>query len=298
MTITGEAPQINTTNAQLGATIENEAVADLPVSGRTYTGLLDFKPGIVARPGATANAYNTNGGRPQEAVWMLDGLYDVNAYHGATGNTAGQGGASVQLSNFLPIDAIQEVNVIENPKAEYGWKTGAQINIGLKSGTNSIHGTAVAFGSDSALDAKNPFLAASQAKPPATIKQFGASIGGPIKKDKLFYFASYEGQRYTRRGPTCLFQEPTSAAGPRDSHQLPGCHFGHGKPAGITPNQLSLNLAGCTAAAVCNAANGLFLNSTTNLTLPGYVCQCSKQHRRLSIMELEKSIITSMITTL
>src|ERR1700722_13018844 len=70
VTITGEAPQVNTTNAQLGGTIENQAISDLPVSGRTYTGLLDFKPGIVARPGATANAYNTNGGRPQEAVWM------------------------------------------------------------------------------------------------------------------------------------------------------------------------------------------------------------------------------------
>ena len=102
VTVTGEAPQVNTTNAQLGGTIENQAVSDLPVSGRTYTGLLSYKPGLVARPGVTANAYMSDGGRPQGTVWMLDGLYDVNAYHGATGNLGGQGGASVELSNFFP----------------------------------------------------------------------------------------------------------------------------------------------------------------------------------------------------
>ncbi len=264
VTVTGEAPQINTTNAQLGGTIENQAVSDLPVSGRTYTGLLSYKPGLVARPGVTANAYMSNGGRPQGTVWMLDGLYDVNAYHGATGNLGGQGGASVELSNFLPIDAIQEVNVIENPKAEYGWKPGAQVNVGLKSGTNSIHGSAVAFGSNAALDAKNPFLTPSQPKAVADLTQFGGTVGGPIKKDKLFYFASYEGQRYTVGAPH-LFQEPTSAPGLGAATSFPDAIQGllnnH-----ITPNTLSLNLAGCTAAGVCNAASGIFLNSTNSGT--------------------------------
>jgi hypothetical protein len=263
VTVTGEPPQVNTTNAQLGGTIENEAVADLPVSGRTFTGLLSYKPGLVARPGVTANAYMANGGRPQHTVWMLDGLYDVNAYHGATGNLGGQGGASVELSNFLPIDAIQEVNVIENPKAEYGWKPGAQVNVGLKSGTNSIHGTAVGFGSSAALDAKNPFLSTSQPKAEATLVQFGAAIGGPIKKDKLFYFASYEGQRYTVGAPH-LFQEPTTAPGLGAASSFPDAIQAL-KNNGITPNTLSLNLAGCTAAGVCNAANGLFLNSTSSV---------------------------------
>ncbi|HWF38127.1 MAG TPA: TonB-dependent receptor [Candidatus Acidoferrales bacterium] len=265
VTVTGEAPQINTTNAQLGGTIENQAVSDLPVSGRTYTGLLSYKPGLVARPGVTANAYMADGGRPQGTVWMLDGLYDVNAYHGATGNLGGQGGASVELSNFLPIDAIQEVNVIENPKAEYGWKPGAQVNVGLKSGTNSIHGSAVGFGSDAALDAKNPFLSAAQPKATATLEQFGGTIGGPIKKDKLFYFASYEGQRYTVGAPH-LFQEPTSAPGLGASTSFPDAIAGLGSH-GITPNTLSLKLAGCTATGVCNAANGLFQNSGSSINV-------------------------------
>lgn len=268
VTVTGEAPQVNTTNAQLGGTIENQAVADLPVSGRTYTGLLSYKPGLVARPGVTANAYMSNGGRPQGTVWMLDGLYDVNAYHGATGNLGGQGGASVELSNFLPIDAIQEVNVIENPKAEYGWKPGAQVNVGLKSGTNDIHGSAVGFGSDAALDAKNPFLAANQPKATATLEQFGGTIGGPIKKDKLFYFASYEGQRYTVGAPH-VFQEPTTTPnlGPSGvSISFPDA-IADLKNHGITPSTLSLNLAGCTAAGVCNVANGLFQNAGNSINV-------------------------------
>jgi hypothetical protein len=264
ITVTGEAPQINTTNAQLGGTIENEAVSDLPVSGRTFTGLLSYKPGLMARPGVTANAYMSNGGRPQHTVWMLDGLYDVNAYHGATGNLGGQGGASVELSNFLPIDAIQEVNVIENPKAEYGWKPGAQVNVGLKSGTNSIHGSAVAFGSDAALDAKNPFLTPSQPKAVATLKQFGGAMGGPIKKDKLFYFGSYEGQRYTVGAPH-LFQEPTSVPGLGAATSFPDAILGL-ESHGITPNPLSLNLAGCNVTGVCNGANGVFLNSSNSGT--------------------------------
>lgn len=272
VTITGEAPQINTTNAQLGATIENEAVADLPVSGRTYTGLLSYKPGIMARPGVTANAYMSNGGRPQHTVWMLDGLYDENAYHGATGNMGGQGGASVELSNFLPIDAIQEVNVIENPKAEYGWKPGAQVNVGLKSGTNSIHGSAVAFGSDAALDAINPFInSATAPKPTSTLEEFGAAIGGPIKKDKVFYFASYEGQRYTVGAPHA-FQEPTTAPNQGVGTSFPDAiaaingyiTANPGTPVALS--QLSLNLAGCTNTGVCNAGNGIFSNSSNSST--------------------------------
>ena len=156
----------------------------------------------------------SNGGRPQHTVWMLDGLYDVNAYSGGTGNMGGQGGPSVQLSNFLPIDAVQEVNIIENPKAEYGWKPGAVVNVGLKSGTNGLHGSGIAVGNDASLNAKNPFLSSSQPKPTTILEQFGGAVGGPIKKDKIIKFASYEGQRYTIGAPRTV-TEPTTADIPR-----------------------------------------------------------------------------------
>lgn len=271
VTVTGEPPQVNTTNAQLGGTIENQAVADLPVSGRTFMGLLTYKPGVVARPGVTANAYQSNGGRAQHTVWLLDGLYDVNAYHSATGNMGGQGGPSVELSNFLPIDAIQEVNIIENPKAEYGWKPGAQVNVGLKSGTNSIHGTAIAVGNDASMDAKNPFLSAAQPKAVTIMEQFGASVGGPIRKDKLFYFGSYEGQRYTIGSPRVV-TEPTTAL--LTGNGAAGNSFpaaiadiiakGHGSLL----NSMSLAMAGCNAAGACDAANGLFGNAGTSASRP------------------------------
>ena len=82
------------------------------------------------------------------------------------------------------------------PPAEYGWKPGAIVNVGLKSGTNTLHGTAFAFGRDGAMDARNYFNAAPAAKTPRTLEQFGGSLGGAIVKDKAFFFGAYEGQRY------------------------------------------------------------------------------------------------------
>ena len=86
--------------------------------------------------------------------------------------------------------------MIENPPAEYGWKPGAIVNVGLKSGTNALHGTAFAFGRDTPLDARNFFNTDDQVKQPRNLEQFGSTVGGPIIKDKLFFFGGYEGQRY------------------------------------------------------------------------------------------------------
>jgi len=262
VTVTGEAPEINTSNATLGGTIENTIVNELPLNGRQYKNLLVFKPGVMAFPGSGNNkAFESNGTRADVNVWMFDGLYNVNTFTGQPvigGNTSGGG---PDQASILPVDAIQEVNVIENPKAEYGWKPGAQVNIGLKSGTNSIHGTAFAFGRDAALDAKNPFLLPSQPKAAVELEQFGASIGGPIKKDKLFYFGTYEGQRFLVGQPNIL-QVPTSQPGAGPSSSFPDAikDILTNHPT-VKLNPLSLNLAGCTAAGVCDASKGLFGNS-------------------------------------
>ncbi len=85
----------------------------------------------------------------------------------------------------------------QNPPAEYGWKPGAIVNVGLKSGTNSLHGTAYAFGRDTPLDARNYFNPVGQEKNPRNLEQFGGTAGGALIKDKLFFFGGYEGQRYT-----------------------------------------------------------------------------------------------------
>src|SRR6202030_260870 len=93
-------------------------------------------------------------------------------------------------------DSIQEFNVEELAPAEFGWKPGAVVNVGLKSGTNQIHGTAFAFGRDGVMDARNFFNTVPNAKLPRTLEQYGGSIGGPIIKDKVFFFGAYEGQIY------------------------------------------------------------------------------------------------------
>ena len=260
VTVTGAVPQVNTTNAQLGGTIENQEINELPINGRQYTHLLDYHPGILAKPGAGSQGFLSNGGRPEAQVWMLDGLYNVNIYNASSPIIGGAtAAAGPDQATILPIDAIQEVNVIENPKAEYGWKPGATVNIGLKSGTNSIHGTAFAFGRNDAMDARNPFLSPVQAKAPVELEQWGGSIGGPIKKDKLFYFGAFEAQNYTFGNPK-LMQIPTSTPGAGAGNSFPDAIAAIEK-LGLTPNALSLNLAGCTAAGACNAANGIFGNS-------------------------------------
>jgi hypothetical protein len=120
--------------------------------------------------------------------------------------------AAGDSGTILPIDAIDEFKSETNPKAEYGW-TGAVVNVGIKSGTNSIHGTAYAYGRDDSFDARNYFNAAPAPKTPIALEQFGASLGGPIKKDKLFYFLSYEDQRYSVASPVQHRLPITAATG-------------------------------------------------------------------------------------
>ncbi len=270
VTVTGDAPQINTTNVQLGGILQNEDLNELPINGRQYTHLLEYHPGVLAKPGAGSQGFLSNGGRPEAQVWMLDGLYNVNIYNASSPIIGGAtASAGPDQATILPVDAIQEVNVIENPKAEYGWKPGAEINIGLKSGTNTVHGTGFAFGRDAALDARNPYLTSAQGKAAVELEQYGGSIGGPIKKDKLFYFGAYEAQHYSLEVPK-IVQIPTTASsgsGLSTSNSFP-LAIADMATHSITPSQLSLNLAGCTAAGACNAANGVFGNSTSSSSDP------------------------------
>src|SRR3984885_14968343 len=179
-----EVPLLNTTSSSLGGTLSNEEISELPLNGRNYENLLQLRPGVVRYPGGGFSTTSTDGLRAEDNVYVVDGLF----------NSAGIAGDSATI---LPIDAIQEFNLIENPPAEYGWKPGAIVNVGLKSGTNALHGTAFAFGRDTPLDARNYFNTDDQPKQPRNLEQFGTTVGGPIVKDKLFFFGAYEGQRYS-----------------------------------------------------------------------------------------------------
>ncbi len=194
VTITEEVPLVNTTSATLGGTLSNKEINDLPLNGRNYENLLQLRPGVMRYPGGGFSTTSTDGLRAEDNAYFIEGLFNSEPFSGqGIINGAGIAGDSATI---LPIDAIQEFNVQENPPAEYGWKPGAVINVGLKSGTNSLHGTAFAFGRDGALDARNYFNASPAPKTSRTLEQFGGSFGGAIVKDKAFFFGAYEGQRY------------------------------------------------------------------------------------------------------
>src|SRR5579871_6696768 len=194
LTITDEVSLVNTTSATLGGTLSNEEINDLPLNGRNYENLLQLRPGVMRYPGGGFSTTSSNGLRAEDNSYFVEGLFNSEPYSGqAIVNGAGIAGDSATI---LPIDAIQEFNLQQNPPAEYGWKPGAIMNVGLKSGTNSLHGTAFAFGRDGAMDARNYFNVAPAPKTSRTLEQFGGSFGGAIIKDKAFFFGAYEGQRY------------------------------------------------------------------------------------------------------
>ncbi len=191
ITVTGEVPAIDATDTTLGGTVSNLSINALPLNGRNFERLLQVRPGVVSFVGTGTGTSSTNGRRSDQDLLRLEGIAGIADSVGSTLlNASYKGGDS---SSLVPIDAIQEFSTEQNPKAEYGFRNGSVINVGLKSGTNSLHGTAYAFGRDAAAtDSANYFTGMVT---PATLEQFGATAGGPIVKDKLFWFAGYEGLR-------------------------------------------------------------------------------------------------------
>ena len=199
ITVTEQLPVVETTNATLGGTLSNQTINDLPLNGRNYQNLLSLRPGVFAEPGGGSWTQSTNGVRPEDNVFMVNGVLNVGAFSALSIMNAPA--LAGDAASILPIDAIQEFNIEENPRAEYGWKPGAVINVGIKSGTNSLHGTGYAFGRETSFDARNFFDPPPQPKTEVALEQYGGTIGGPIKKDKIFFFGGYEGQRYTVGSP-------------------------------------------------------------------------------------------------
>ncbi len=267
ITVTESLPMVDTTNAVLGGTLSNQVINDLPLSGRDYENLLQLRPGVIRNPGGGVSAFSTNGLRPEQNVWMLEGLNNMEPF-------SAQAIVAADAATILPIDAIQEFATQENPKAEYGWKPGAVVNVGLKSGTNSVHGTAFAFGRDAAWDARNFFdspsygsckpTAAGCAQTALALEQFGATIGAPLVKDKIFLFTAYEGQRWII-GNNLLTNSPSTIGLPTPA--TPTCTGAGvtGDCANSVPNALAdLAAHGVAESALSGKLLGLFAPNTTN----------------------------------
>ncbi len=283
VTVSAEIPLVNSTSATLGGTLSNEQINDLPLNGRNYQNLLQLRPGMMRYPGGGFSTTSANGLRAEDNAYLIDGLYNTEPFSGqGIINGSGIVGDSATI---LPIDAIQEFNLQQNPPAEYGWKPGAIVNVGLKSGTNTLHGTAFAFGRDGAMDARNYFNCASApcafgaspaAKVDRSLEQFGGSLGGAIIKDKAFFFGSYEGQRYDI-GNTYSVTTPYMVASPTNvgnctyvigdcGNSIPdairdlqaaiagGVIDAHGLPVMISPE--SQKLSGCNLSGSTVTCNG------------------------------------------
>jgi outer membrane receptor protein involved in Fe transport len=186
--VEGAAPLVETTEDRLSTLFEGRAVADLPNNGRDFNNLLDGVPGVQRSPGGGFQSLNIDGQRATSNNFAVDGIPNNDRYYGES--SLGQAAISGTAAALIPLEGISEFNVQSNPGVEFGVKGGSVINIGLKSGTNDIHGSAFWDRHTDAFDARNWF--ASKVTP-FRLNQFGASGGFPIKKDKAFLFLSYQG---------------------------------------------------------------------------------------------------------
>jgi hypothetical protein len=188
----------------LGAVIENRQITGLPLDGRNFLELSLLVPGATPSAQGSAGsvrgdfAFNINGTREDANNFLLDGVYNVDP----------------KLNGFgvkPPVDAIREFEVSASTyDASFGRSAGGQVNVVLKSGTNGFHGTAYEFLRNKALDARNFFAPRNEPAPQYQRNQFGFSFGGPLIKDKTFFFTDYEGTRL-REGITRVTNVPTLA---------------------------------------------------------------------------------------
>ena len=198
--VTGEAPLVDTTTSSLGGLVDSKRMEDLPLNGRNYIDLSLMQVGVneqkngVHQVGYVGDYVVSNGATVRSNNYLIDGANMTNAW--------GVSSASVTNST-LGVDGIREYKVVTNAfKAEYGMTAGSQMLMVSKGGTNSFHGDVFEYLRNSALDAKNPFdtLVSSGGKrlPEFQRNNFGASLGGPIRKNKIFFNAVYEGLRQSR----------------------------------------------------------------------------------------------------
>src|ERR1019366_6384164 len=189
---------VDTSTLQSQGLVNERQVKQLPLNGRSFDQLLQLNPasvsyttqrsgGVGTSNSSVGNMFSVSGRRPQDNLFLLNGI----EYPGASLINVTPGGTSGEL---LGVDAVREFNVeTDTYGASYGKRDGAQVSIVTSSGTNKLHGSAFEFLRNSVLDARNYFDAGSI--PEFQRNQFGGSVGGPIRSDKLFLFGSYEGFR-------------------------------------------------------------------------------------------------------
>jgi hypothetical protein len=190
--VEADASRVNLVSGAVSGLVGEQEIRDLPLNGRSFQQLALLQPGVQAAlaagndvVGGRTPKISINGARPEQNNFLLDGTDINNVYNKTPGSAAGV---------LLGVEAVLEFQVLTNAySAEFGRSAGGVINAVTRSGRNDFHGSAFEFHRNSALDAKNFFDPASQPKPEFTRNQFGAVLGGPLQRDKTFFFAAYEG---------------------------------------------------------------------------------------------------------
>jgi hypothetical protein len=237
-------------SSKLGEIIDNRKVEDLPLNGRDFAQLARLNPGVASSGGGGGqqggeggvSGYSSNGQRSTSNNFLVDGI-DNNDYFG---------GAAAQIPS---IDSIQEFEVQTNTfSAEYGRNTGSVVNLVTKSGSNQIHGSVYEFLRNDALDARNFFNRSAFPKSALRLNQFGGTLGGPIVKNKTFYFLNYEGFRRSA-GITRITNVPTS------DERMGNFTDQNGNPISITVDPVSAELFNLFPASNLNDPSGNFISS-------------------------------------
>jgi hypothetical protein len=199
---------LNTETTTVGQVIDNRRIVELPLNGRNYLELAQLTTGVVPGRGSRTNDkgnFSALGARTYQTNILLDGV-DNNS-------RASGGQLGFEAQNVTPsVDAVQEFKVVtNNNSAEYGYRMGGTVIVQTKSGSNDFHGSAYEFFRNDKLDATNFFANRSGAEKPIFKRnQFGGTLGGPILRDKTFFFGSFEGTRL-RRGTSAITTVPTAA---------------------------------------------------------------------------------------
>jgi outer membrane receptor protein involved in Fe transport len=181
ITVVADAPVMRAETASLGAVVQHEQVVQLPLNGRTFITLAALAPGVALPP--NSQLPRINGGRPRTNEYLFDGISVLQPEPG-------------QVAYFPVIDAIQEFKIESNsPPAEFGRFNGGVVNLTTKSGTNAVHGSGFEFFRNERLNARNYFQRRNPIEPDYRRHQFGGTLGGPVVKDRTFFFVDYQGQR-------------------------------------------------------------------------------------------------------
>jgi hypothetical protein len=197
---------LDTTTANQTMTITDENVQNAPLNGRDFTQLIAVQPGFG---GYNVGGFGSlNGTRPNQINWQIDGVDNNDFWHNIP--AVNQGGVSGIAGVVLPIDSIVEFSSQTEAGPEAGRNAGGTVNVVTRSGSNELHGSAYYYNRNEFYAAHTPFLPAGSATPPLRNYNYGASVGGPIFKNKLFYFANFEKQRFDI-GLSGIATEPSTA---------------------------------------------------------------------------------------